>query len=59
MITTLKLPKAGLRYWNNGTMGFLSSGGFYWSSSPDSSNAYRLRFADAGILPLDYNHRAY
>jgi hypothetical protein len=54
--TTLKLTVAGLRDYTTGVLNSPGSYGFYWSSSPDSANAYFLYFTSTGVIPAnDYN----
>lgn len=57
--SALKLPLAGYRHYYNASLNNQGSDGFYWSSSPNGSNAYYLDFYSSGVYPaLDYN-RAY
>ena len=42
--TYLKMPMAGLRYNNNGSLLALDSAGYYWSTSTTSTAGYAYTF---------------
>ncbi len=46
-VRTLMLPAAGYRHLSNGTLLHRGSGGFYWSSSGDTSNVYYLNLGSS------------
>jgi hypothetical protein len=52
------IPLAGNR--NNGDGGLSNQGsiGYYWSSSPNNTNAYNLNFNSGGVNPANNNNRA-
>jgi hypothetical protein len=54
----LKLPLAGYRNRNYGSMAAQGSTGFYWSSSPLYENARNLYFSSSSILPQYSGARA-
>jgi uncharacterized protein (TIGR02145 family) len=56
--TTLKLPAAGYRYYSSGVLNSPGGNGYYWSSSPDSTNAYYLRFNSTSVYPAYDDSRA-
>ena len=45
----LKLPMAGLRYYNNGSLRGVGSSGLYWSSSVSGARALRLSFSSSNV----------
>jgi hypothetical protein len=51
----LKLPLAGLRYSSNGTLYYVGSGGYYWSSTVSSTNARGLGFGSSNAYMYNYN----
>lgn len=51
-------PAAGSRDYNEGTVDERGYDGYYWSSRPDSNNAYRLRFGSSYTLLDNYRFRA-
>jgi len=59
MQTSLKMPFAGSRHWDNGAFDDGGSGGDYWSSSPNGTNGYFLYFNSSNINPSHSLHRAY
>lgn len=54
----LKLPSAGYRHINNGSMGSQGSFGYVWSMSPNGSNAWSLGFS-SGYANMYVNYRAF
>ena len=53
-------PAAGYRHSYYGSMIYVGSGGYYWSSSPYSGNyGYNLNFGSSGVNPSDNSNRAY
>ncbi len=56
--TNLKLPTAGYRNRSDGALNNQGSNGNYWSSSPNSANAYNLNFNSTGVNPANNNNRA-
>jgi uncharacterized protein (TIGR02145 family) len=42
---------------NDGTLNNQGSNGNYWSSSPNSNNAYNLNFNSGGVNPANNNNR--
>jgi hypothetical protein len=57
MSTALKLPLAGFRYWDDGSMNIQGSYAYYWSASPNDSSTYTMYFTSTSIYPSDSNHR--
>jgi len=57
--TSLKLPTAGYRSRADGSLDSQGSYGYYWSSSPDYTNAYTLFFNSGGVNPAGSNYRAH
>jgi hypothetical protein len=55
---TLKLPMAGRRLYDNGTMASQGTYGYYWSSSPNITNGYYLTFHSTSISSYEYYFRA-
>jgi hypothetical protein len=53
----LKLPMAGLRGSSNGSLDFVGSYGFCWSSTLNGTSAYSLRFHSSGAN-VSYGSRA-
>ncbi len=51
----LKLPVAGGRYYSSGSLGYVGSGGYYWSSSVTRENARRLLFRSGSAVINRYN----
>ena len=51
-------PAPGTRYYANGTLYYVGSNGFSWSSSGNISSAYYLNFSDSGITPQNTARRA-
>jgi len=56
--STLFLPAAGQRYYFNGSLFYVGELGYYWSSTPNSTNAYRLYFDNGNFGASNYD-RAY
>ncbi len=54
----LKLPMAGYRYSDVGSLNNVGSYGYYWSSTVGGTNAWNLLF-DSGSAIVGYNLRAY
>ena len=54
----LFLPAAGNRYGSNGSLGDVGTYGYYWSSTPNGTNAYHLYFY-SGSFRMSTNYRAY
>ena len=50
------LPAAGHR--DGTSWSVVGSDGYYWSSTPDGSNAYTLYFRSGGLYPKDYYDRS-
>jgi hypothetical protein len=58
--STIWYPASGYRYYNGGSLSGVGNGGYYWSASPSSSNAYRLGFDYGGdVDPSGSDYRAY
>ena len=55
----LTLPAAGYRTTANGALLNRGSIGYYWSSTEDSSNAYRLNFNSSNVNPAHLHFRSY
>jgi len=53
----LKLPMAGIRIFSDGTLGFVGSYGYYWSSTVDGTKARYLYFYSS-IAFMNSFHRA-
>jgi hypothetical protein len=56
---TLKLPLAGDRLRNDGSMYNNGSYGLYWASSPYSTSGYNVTFGYTYVNPSDYYYRSY
>ncbi|MFC1797796.1 hypothetical protein ACFLY2_01095, partial [Patescibacteria group bacterium] len=52
MSNELKLPMAGVRERSDATMYNPDSRGYYWSSSPESTNGYYILFLSTYIEPV-------
>ena len=53
-------PASGYRSRTSGSLGSVSSLGYYWSSaSRSSTNAYHLYFSSGRVYPVNSNYRAY
>jgi hypothetical protein len=50
------LPAAGLRN-NNGTINYVGSGGYYWSSTAAASGAYYVDFGSPKVSPEASDNR--
>lgn len=48
----LKLPLAGYRYSNDGSLNFVGSGGHYWSSTVDGTSSMKLNFLNTIVGPI-------
>ena len=60
MSNYLKMPMAGLRYYNSADVYNVGSNGRYWSSTPlDANNAYYLYFYSSYIYPQYSEFRAF
>jgi hypothetical protein len=58
--STIWYPASGYSYSSDGSLGSVGSGGYYWSASPRSYNAYNLFFYYNGsVVPSGYYDRAY
>ena len=55
----LKLPAAGHRDYSTGATGSQGTYGYYWSSSPYSTDARYLYFSSTYVNPAYDNYRAY
>lgn len=55
----LKIPLAGYRNWNSGTVVDYGTYGRYWSSSPNGTEAYHMYLTPNNVLPQGSNTRAY
>ena len=57
--TKLKLPFAGMRYWNNGYYYHQSMYANYWSSTPSGvgAGAYLMWFCTYNMYPINSNNR--
>ncbi|MDP2103350.1 MAG: InlB B-repeat-containing protein, partial [Candidatus Gracilibacteria bacterium] len=55
LASTLKLPMAGSRYYTDGSLVVQSFYASYWSSSPDTTNAYYLDFTTTAAY-LDFSY---
>jgi uncharacterized protein (TIGR02145 family) len=58
-VCAMKLPYAGYRYWHHGQYYSQGTYGFYWSSSPNSTNAYNAYFYSGGGSTANNNNRGY
>ena len=58
IVCTMKFPFAGLRYSTDGQYYNQGTFGYYWSSSPFSSNAYDAAFWSGAGNVADVNRRA-
>jgi uncharacterized protein (TIGR02145 family) len=56
--TKLRLPFAGYRNRSTGYYNGQSSGSYYWSSSPYTTDSYHLAFNTSNIRPTSSNSRA-
>lgn len=55
---SLKLPFAGRRNWNDGTMTSQGSSAYYWSTTSGTTSAYFLAFDTSNIIgPANYSRR--
>jgi uncharacterized protein (TIGR02145 family) len=54
----LHLPPAGYRHYSSAALSSQGSGGNYWSSGPDGTNAFNLYFNSTSVNPADINYRA-
>jgi uncharacterized protein (TIGR02145 family) len=54
---SLLLPASGLRSNSNGALGNRGSNGYYWSSTGNGSNAYRLDFNSGSVDPVYLSSR--
>ena len=57
--TKVFFPAAGYRRNSDGFANGRGSYGYYWSSSPNGSNAYDFRFVSSGTYASDSSSRAY
>jgi len=48
---------AGNRNWNDGTMNNQGTNANYWSTTPNTTNAYNLNFNASNINPANNNNR--
>jgi uncharacterized protein (TIGR02145 family) len=55
----LYLPAAGYRIGFNATLSYVGTGGLYWSSTVNGTNAYFLNFDSGFVHPGYGNNRAY
>jgi uncharacterized protein (TIGR02145 family) len=55
---TLKLPLSGFRYSSDGSFINQMIFGYYWTSSPNNTNAYNAKFSATQVYPLNYTDRA-
>uniref|UniRef100_UPI0040480805 FISUMP domain-containing protein n=1 Tax=Algoriphagus sp. TaxID=1872435 RepID=UPI0040480805 len=58
LASPLKLPMAGFRNTSDGSLNFVGSYGYYWSSTVSSSNARSLGFGSSGAAGMYTNGRA-
>jgi uncharacterized protein (TIGR02145 family) len=56
--TSLFLPAAGTRNRNSGAQGSVGAGGYYWSSTPTSTNSYALYFNSTSLNAASTNARS-
>jgi uncharacterized protein (TIGR02145 family) len=56
--TEVIISLAGNRNNTTGVLNNPGSNGNYWSSSPDSTNAYNLNFNSTSVNPANDNNRA-
>lgn len=53
-------PASGFRHYYNGELYNVSIGGYYWSVTPNGSNAYGMSFYNCGgVVPVGNNSLAY
>ena len=58
--STTWYPVSGCRYYDDGSLFYVGSSGYYWSASPNSSSAYTLYFSYYGnVYPSSNSDRAY
>ena len=58
--STIWYPASGYRYSLDGALRNVGTNGYYWSVTPDSSNAYYLGFSNnGGVSPTSSYNRAY
>ena len=56
---TINFPASGLRYYNDGSLGYVGNIGYYWSAVPNTTNnGCDLNFRSGGVYPLDFVTRA-
>jgi len=53
----LKLPVAGYRHSSDGSLGYVGSGGYYWSSTVDGTRSRSLSFGSSNAF-VSSNYRA-
>ena len=57
--STIWYPASGSREYDDGGLNYVGSGGYCWSASPYSHNAYYLKFYyDGYVYPSSYSYRA-
>ena len=57
--STTWYPVSGCRYYDDGSLFYVGSSGYYWSASPNSSSAYTLYFSYYGnVYPSSNSDRA-
>ena len=57
--STIWYPASGYRYFSDGSFGYVGYFGYYWSASPNDSDAYGLNFSSIGYVdPSSYYYRA-
>ena len=56
--SALYLPAAGYRSYSAGALQIVGTTGFYWSSTPDDTDAYNLEFSSSTVVQQSYSDRA-
>jgi uncharacterized protein (TIGR02145 family) len=54
--SSLFLPAAGYRLRSDGTLSYIGSDGYYWSSTVDGLVAYSLTFGSSGVYPANNSY---
>jgi len=55
----LKLPTSGFRNYTDGTLNYVASSGYVWSSTANGTFAYNLDFSSSNVTPARNNYRAF
>ena len=57
--TTLFLPAAGYRIFNNGQLYYPGGYGLYWSATAYGNFSFNLTFISGNVIPANFGNRAY